>query len=127
MVIQVDVEGRSDLFAKGVLHFREALGQVADVVVVHQGQGPDGREVLLASGPLDLAPGQIPQNFRAGAAPLPDELVEFRKKRGVHGDAKTHELVLHDGRTLQRRALGGQPLPLSPLAFVPSGGYSVPP
>ena len=106
VVVEVHVQGGDDVFAEVVLHLREALGELAHVVVVDEGEGGHGGAVGLEVGLDERAAHEVAQGLGArGVAPARDERVEAVQQVVVHRDAEANELGSHVAReSTPRRA-----------------------
>jgi hypothetical protein len=68
IMVDVHVQGRADLLAEVVLQVGQPLAQIAHVVVIDQGERPDGIHALGHPVATDLGARQVAKQLRARAA-----------------------------------------------------------
>lgn len=95
VVAQVDVHRRPDAVSQLVLHLGQFFGQVADVVVIDDGQGGDGIDTRANLGAHHFGAGQIAKQFGPGTAAVGHQFVQLGQQRGVDRDAETNQGNAH--------------------------------
>lgn len=96
VVVEVNVESGVHFVAERVLEVGEALGQVADVVVVDERERSDRVATGANFGASNFGANEVTKKLGSRPASFLDELVEILEERPFHGDAESNELVLHD-------------------------------
>lgn len=95
VVIEVDVERGAHLLAERVLELGEALGEIADVMVVDDGERGDGIDRVTHLRLAHLAANEVSEQLGARPSPLLDQGVEREEKRRVHRDAEADQILFH--------------------------------
>lgn len=97
VVVEVHVHRGANGVPEAVLELGQPLGEVADVVVVHEGEGSDGglafSHLLLGN----LGPNEVAEDLGACRPARLDDRVELGQEGVFHGDAKADEHVFHRG------------------------------
>jgi hypothetical protein len=99
VVVEVNMKRGTDGIAEVVLHRREPLGEIANVMIVDERERGDAQSAFAELGLGHLGADQVAQNFGARDTARLDERIEIVEQRRLHGDAKANEGLLH------RRAL----------------------
>ena len=89
--IEMDMKGGTNCVAERVLHLGQPLGEVANVMIVDQGERGDARGTFADARSGDLAADEIAQHLGAGDAASLHDPVEVLEQRGLHGDAEANE------------------------------------
>lgn len=93
-MVQMDVHAREDELLKLMLDIGELSGEIANVVIVHEG---DGSNCFLIFIPLltdQIVSDEIPQGLRPVRIFLPrDVAIEIIKKVVIKGDAEADEFL----------------------------------
>ncbi len=63
LVVEVDVHRRPDLMAEIVLHARQTLGELADVMVIDEGDAGERFDALAREGANDFSARKIPKEL----------------------------------------------------------------
>jgi len=102
--IEMHVHRRAHLRPEPVLQLDEALGEIADVMIVDQRDGRDGIRAFAHLRARDLCAREVAKHLRARALALLHERVERAQERALHGHTEPHQVValghariLHDG------------------------------
>jgi len=98
IVLEMHVHRRVHLVSELVLHFGQALRQVAHVVIVNDGERADGLYRLGNLAADDLGPRQIAEHRGTGALALPHHAIELLEESSVHGDTESIEVRAHGAR-----------------------------
>ncbi len=108
VVIEVDVQGRDDVLAEVVLHVGELLGELADVMVIDQGQRGDREPVALEVGVDQVGAHEVAQRLGAvGVALGPDVLVEALQEVTIHRDPESNQISSHGPDHIPTSAVAG--------------------
>lgn len=104
ILIEVNVKRRADAVAQPMLELRELLGQLADVVIVDEGERRDGGCALAHARAYDFRPDEIAEDFRARHAAVLHDAVQSGEQVLFHRHAEPHQLRLHrPHRNAERR------------------------
>jgi hypothetical protein len=95
LVVEVHVHRGSDAVAEVVLNRREALGQLAYVVVVDKRYRGDRRHFFLKVLAPELRAREISNQLRARAASRRCERIDLFEQACLHRDAEPSKLLLH--------------------------------
>ncbi len=94
VVVEVNVQRRTNAVAQLVLKICQPLHEIPDVMVINQSQGGHG----FSSAPRlcldDSGPRQVAQRFRTGTAPAFHQFVEFSKQSCFHRHAESYEFAI---------------------------------
>src|SRR5688572_16026421 len=98
--VEVDVQRGEDAGVVPVLALQQLVGEAADFVVVHQGNGADDlAAVVVLGGPIvryQIIPDGVAHGFRARRVALPGaDLVERGQQIGGDGDREAGDGVWH--------------------------------
>jgi hypothetical protein len=104
LVIQMDVHAGPHLLTQIMLQRGEAFGQLADVVVVDQRDGCEGRHSFVERGAAHLGARQITQELRTVAAAADRERIQLLDQARLHRDAKTDQVVFHASENSNTRS-----------------------
>ncbi len=94
LVIQVHVHRRADLVAEVVLHVGQGVGQIADVVVIDEGERADRLDVRPRLALRDHRARHVAKGLRARRAARLDQAIEVAQERLLHRHAKANQPVL---------------------------------
>ena len=89
---EVHVHRRAHLPAEPVLNLGQALGEVAHVVVVDDGQSGDRIRGGVLLGARDLRADEIAQDLRPCGAARLDDAIQLLEQAPLHGHAESNEL-----------------------------------
>ena len=89
---EVHVHRRTDLAAELVLELGEALGEIADVMVINERERADGVGIRRSLFARHFSAHEIAQDLRARGVPRRDDTIEVLEQIGFHRDAETSEL-----------------------------------
>jgi hypothetical protein len=105
-VVEMDVQGRANLFSELVLERGQALRKLTDVMVVDERQCRKRRHVIFDRSTAYFGTNQIPKQLGAIATSGRGDRVELFDQAGLHRHAKAHQTVFHrnaEPTTAQRR------------------------
>jgi hypothetical protein len=97
IVIEVNVKCRVYFIAERVLEIREALREVANMMVVDEREGRDRVRPCAYARAGHLRANEVAEKLRARAPSVLDEPVKLAKKRAFHRDSEPNQTVLHRG------------------------------
>ena len=99
IVVDVNVESGTHLFAQLMLKLGQPFAEIAHVVVVDQGQRADRVHRLAHLGPPDLCSGQISEQLGSRAPALPYQSIDLAQQRAFEGNTEPNQGILHPGET----------------------------
>ena len=92
-LVEMNVHRRADLRPQAMLQLDEPLGEVTNVVVVHQRHGRDGVGPAADLSARHLGTRKIPKELGARAVSLLHQRVEGAQQGAFHRHAEPHEII----------------------------------